>query len=320
MFFRPGLEPGRAVGDAFSERARRASCSVLLAVGRKCYLSRRDAQRAEKSGQRDWIRAFAFLTAETGMLFAFLWTSTRRSSACVEKCRGNSMKPLIQTLYKIQKTALEANPAFMKARAGYPTVSEHTGPNKYADYEYFLPGFISSMGEFGLLEGILGDKKLCVLDIGTGPGYTPHLFNLFGHEAYGLDIPYTAATKIYKEFTTALGIKRIVHRIHPFEPLPRFKITFDLVIARWTCFNRKIAADGSAISWEAAEWDYFLKDLLQYCVPNARLFFELNKAHGEKTFLNFFPNQNLLAYFLSRGGYLKDQFIIFPCCERIRRG
>lgn len=229
------------------------------------------------------------------------------------------MKPLMQALYKIQKTALEANPAFMKARAQYlpPEVSS---PTKYADYARFLPGFIRAIREFGLLEEILGDKKLCVLDIGTGPGYTPHLLNLFGHEAYGLDIPYNDATRIYKDFTTALGIKRIVHQIRPFEPLPPFQITFDLVIARGTCFNTKIADDGSVVSWGAEEWDYLLKDLLQYCVPNARLFFELNKARGEKTYLNFFPHQNLLAYFLSRGAYIKDRFISFPCCERIRRG
>lgn len=230
------------------------------------------------------------------------------------------MKPLIQTLYKIQKTALEANPAFMKARAGYPLEPGLAGPIKYADYERFLPGFISAMGQLGLLDEILEDKKLCVLDIGTGPGYTPHLFNLFGHQAYGLDIPYNDATKIYKEFTTALGIKRIVHSIKPFEPLPRFKVTFDLVIARWTCFNTKIADDGSVVSWGAGEWDYFLKDLLQYCVPNVRLLFELNRARGKKTYLNFFPNQGLLAYFLSRGAYIKGRFISFPCCDRIRKG
>ncbi|WP_165176215.1 class I SAM-dependent methyltransferase [Desulfovibrio sp. ZJ369] len=230
------------------------------------------------------------------------------------------MKLLIQALLKIQKTALEANPAFMKARAAYSPEPGELGPIKYADYERFLPGFISAMGKFGLLEEILGEKKLCVLDIGTGPGYTPHLFNLFGHEAYGLDIPYSDAPKIYKEFTTALGIKRIVHRIQPFEPLPCFKVAFDLVIARWTCFNTKVSDDGSLASWDVPEWDYFLKDLLQYCTPNVRLFFELNKARGKHTFLDFFPNKELLAYFLSRGAYIKGRFISFPCCDRIRKG
>lgn len=108
------------------------------------------------------------------------------------------MKPLIQTLYKIQKTALEANPAFMKAKAAYLPEPGLAGPIKYADYERFLPGFISSMGEFGLLEEILGDKKLCVLDIGTGPGYTPHYSIFSGMRPMGWISPIMTPPRYIK--------------------------------------------------------------------------------------------------------------------------
>jgi len=117
---------------------------------------------------------------------------------------------------------------------------------------------------------------LRILDIGSGCGYFLAVCRHMGHDVLGLDIDEES---IYRDSFDFLGLKRIIHRIEPKQPLPLLPHKMDLITAYLTCFNHH--ADGSP--WNADEWQFFIEDLRTRLTDRGRIIirFNLNHKTGE---------------------------------------
>ena len=119
-------------------------------------------------------------------------------------------------------------------------------------------------------------KGLRIFDIGCGFGYFMYAATQLGHQPVGLDIddPYLG------QVTTLLGLKKVVHRIEPMQPLPQIPGgPFDLVTAFATMFDRA----GFEGQWGLKEWTYFLKDLKRFMAPGCLIHFKFNQYIGPGT-------------------------------------
>jgi hypothetical protein len=109
-----------------------------------------------------------------------------------------------------------------------------------------------------------------VLDIGTGFGYFPYICEFFGNESIGMDVPDHV---LFNDVTRFLGVKRILHRIEPFGPMPKMAKKFDLVTAFQVSFNRYDLTR----AWAEEEWSFFLEDLFTNILKEeGELVFEMN--------------------------------------------
>ena len=148
--------------------------------------------------------------------------------------------------------ALRDNPDFMRLirENGPPTPG--TGILKYLDYELYIPDCF----RYARMLGMDFLQPLRILDVGTGFGYFPYVCTCLGHEATGLDLDIEP---LYNESIRSLGLRRRVHRIERFQPLPAFPQKFHLITAFAICFNRQ----GYPDVWRQEEWAFFLRDLAE---------------------------------------------------------
>ena len=119
-------------------------------------------------------------------------------------------------------------------------------------------------------------KGLRIFDIGCGFGYFMFAAKQLGHLPIGLDVddPYLG------QVTTLLGLKKVVHRIEPFQALPQIPGgPFDLVTAFATMFDRA----GFEGQWGLKEWQFFLKDLKRFMAPDCLIHFKFNQYIGPGT-------------------------------------
>jgi SAM-dependent methyltransferase len=119
-------------------------------------------------------------------------------------------------------------------------------------------------------------KGLRIFDIGCGFGYFMYGAKQYGHHPVGLDLD----DAYLKAVTDLLGLKKILHRIQPREPLPEIPgAPFDLITAFATCFDNA----GLHGQWGLADWQYFMKDLSRYMAPGCKVFFKFNQYVGPGT-------------------------------------
>jgi SAM-dependent methyltransferase len=119
-------------------------------------------------------------------------------------------------------------------------------------------------------------KGLRIFDLGCGFGYFMYAAKQLGHSPVGLDVddPYLG------QVTTLLGLKKVVHRIEPFQALPQIPgAPFDLVTAFATMFDRA----GFEGQWGVKEWQFFLKDLKRFMAPGCLIHFKFNQYIGPGT-------------------------------------
>jgi len=144
---------------------------------------------------------------------------------------------------------------------------------KYQDrFEHSLIRNAERVYTLGLHEG----PKLRILDLGCGFGYFLYGAKHFGHQVVGLDTddPYLLAV------TNLLGLKKVLHWIHPFKPLPEMPDgPYDRITAFATCFDQA-GMDGQ---WGVKEWTFFLKDLRRFMAPGCILHFKFNQYVGPGT-------------------------------------
>jgi SAM-dependent methyltransferase len=142
--------------------------------------------------------------------------------------------------------------------------------------------------------------RLRILDLGCGTGYFLHVAKCLGHDVLGLDL---AVEPVFSDMLALLGIPRVVHAIHAFEPLPPLGAPFDLITAHMTCFNRR--ADGS--HWSVEEWAYFLKDAESWLTPTGRLQFDLNVLPDGRHM-----TPEVRDFFLGKGARIDRRRIYLP--------
>lgn len=186
-------------------------------------------------------------------------------------------KPFIQA---VDRKAFEA----IKERHFDP--SDIVSPKKYLDLENWMRTNVKRVRDLRLKKA---PPRLRILDIGCGSGYFLHIAKCLGHEVVGLDID---SEPIFRETISLLGLRRIVHRIEAFKPLPDTGPPFDLITAHMTCFNRH--EDGTP--WRSQEWEFLLRDAVARLTPAGRLQLDLNALPDGRHM-----EPELRRYFLSKG-------------------
>lgn len=166
---------------------------------------------------------------------------------------------------------------------------------KYLNFRKYLPVNMRRVQELGLDKA--APKR--ILDLGSGAGYFLFACKNFGHDCLGLDTDYVPA---YAEMMQVMEIPRVTWRIEPFEALPEMDAKFDLITAFQMLFNRRQPSG----RWEAAEWDFFLRDLLSRLQPNGSIFLRFNLEHKD-----CYITQELAEFFRARGGVVRRTSVHF---------
>jgi SAM-dependent methyltransferase len=138
-----------------------------------------------------------------------------------------------------------------------------------------------------------------ILDLGCGAGYFLHIAQLLGHKGLGLDVD---CLPMFAEITRLLGVRRVIHRIQAFDPLPDLGRKFNLITAFLVCFNNHKQTN----LWDVAEWEFFLGDLARHLAPRGRVWLELNREYDET-----FYTRALKEFFQERGAKIDEHKIIF---------
>lgn len=172
--------------------------------------------------------------------------------------------------------------AFNAIKARYFNPNDGVSPKKYLNLENWMRTNVKRARDLRLKKA---PPRLRILDIGCGSGYFMHIANCLGHDVLGMDLD---REPIFRETIALLGLRRIIHRIEPFQPLPDTGAPFDLITAHMTRFNWH--DDGAP--WGAKEWQFFLSDLASRLTPGGRLQFDLNALpdgrHMEPELREFF--------------------------------
>ena len=183
----------------------------------------------------------------------------------------------------------EAMTAIRQKYGGHPFI------RKYHDnFEHSLIRNAQRVFAIGLHKSV----GLRILDVGCGFGYFMYGAQQFGHHTIGLDQndPYM------NEVTSLLGLKKVLHKIVRYEPLPAIPGgPFDLITAFATCFDFA----GQEGQWGPKEWQFFLKDLTRFMAPDCLLHIKFNQYVGPgcRRGFNCQPvPSDLWDYFRSIGG------------------
>ena len=135
-----------------------------------------------------------------------------------------------------------------------------------------------------------------MLDIGTGFGYFPYICEFFGNYAVAIDVPDHL---LFNKVTQFLKVKKIPHRIEPFQPLPNFDQKFDLVTAFQVAFNWYDRTK----PWEEKEWSFFLEDIFTNILKeNGEIAFEMNYDPVYRNWLSEGARRALKKYRLQTFG------------------
>jgi hypothetical protein len=188
----------------------------------------------------------------------------------------------------------------VNAGLGPALALNETAPNrtKYLDLDVWFQRTLIDVKKVGLHLS----PPLCILDIGTGPGYFPCLCREFGHDCIGLDRP---GMNFFRALRAAIGVEAIEHRILPFRPLPSFKHRFHWVTAFRTPFNR-VKHEKRLFSIE--EWSFFLDDLRDnILIRGGGFFIRMNDPEMYEYDGPSFGTKTLMQLFKLRGGAVLDE-------------
>ena len=151
---------------------------------------------------------------------------------------------------------------------------------------------------------------LRILDLGCGPGYFLYVARCLGHDGIGMDVD--EEEPVCRRVIAMLGVRRVVHRIEPSEPLPDLGEKFDLVSAQRICFHRIGYVPGesweSGKEWGVPEWTFFLRDVrTRFLKPGGRLLLDFN-PHADGTWYT----PEVRAYFQQQGGKFRRSKVLLP--------
>jgi SAM-dependent methyltransferase len=176
------------------------------------------------------------------------------------------------------------------------------GPLKYFDVDRYLALNVERAVRLGLH---LPQPARHILDLGCGFGYFAFVCEQLGHHVLGVDCEPepTSDARCYEPVIELLELRRALHRIEAFSPLPALGGPFDLVTAYQICFSQH----ESAARWDVAEWRFLLSDLEKRLAPDAQLLFSFNWSalHGEHF------SEELLDFFARAGAQICGEEVQF---------
>ena len=181
---------------------------------------------------------------------------------------------------------------------------------KYLNISEYIPVHLKRAYSLNLHNA----KPLNILDIGTGPGYFPHICNHFGHKTMSIDL---GDIPVYNDAISFLKIDRKVWTVKAFEKLPDFGKKFDLITAFRVVFNNHSRPSDV---WGVDEWEFFLKDLTHNLLTeNGRVFLDLNaeKARAHLLLHGRFDDA-LLKFFIEHGAEINYSQVYFKSMEKFR--
>jgi SAM-dependent methyltransferase len=168
---------------------------------------------------------------------------------------------------------------------------------KYVEAERFLKMNIRRVQDIGL------DRlpPQHILDLGSGAGYFLFVNKVLGHTGLGLDVDNVP---LYREMFALFGLKRIIHRIEKFKPLPDVGADYDWV----TAFSISFDSPAKSGPWGVEEWEYFLRDARRHLRPAGRIYLDLNPRHDGS-----FYSKELREFFLGQGATIdRRSKLLFP--------
>jgi SAM-dependent methyltransferase len=194
---------------------------------------------------------------------------------------GEAWNSALDTYYRFTRSLTvpqllrNLDPAdFERLRAKYGLAGKTKAWQKYVDEKRWLRQAIEQAQELRL------DRRppSRILDLGSGAGYFLFVCKHLGHTGLGLDLDWPP---LYEETFRLLGLRRVIWRIEPFQPLPPLETRFDLVTAFAICFN----AHETDQVWGPGEWEFFLDDLRKNVLnPGGEVQLSLNpEAYGHYT-------------------------------------
>ena len=155
---------------------------------------------------------------------------------------------------------------------------------KYVEAERFLRMNIRRVQDIGLDRM----RPQHILDLGSGAGYFLFVNKVLGHTGLGIDVDNVP---LYREMFALFGLKRVVHRIEKFKPLPDSGAQYDWL----TAFSISFDSPAKYGPWGVAEWDYFLQDARRRLRPGGRIYLDLNPRNDGS-----FYSDELREFFLSQ--------------------
>ena len=186
---------------------------------------------------------------------------------------------------------------FERLRERHNVPGEKVLPSKYLNLDEWMKTSVKRVRDLRIKKA---PPRLRILDLGCGTGYFLHVAKCLGHDVLGLDLD---VEPVFTETLALLGIPRVVHAIHAFQPMPDLGAPFDLITAHMTCFNRR--ADGS--HWGVEEWEWFLKDAESRLTSKGRLQFDLNVLPDGRHM-----TPEVRKFFRSKGARIERRRIYLP--------
>ena len=184
------------------------------------------------------------------------------------------------------------------ASAGWPDYA------KYLDLDTYLPLNIRRVQDLNLQCA----PSMDILDIGCGAGFFLFIAQAQGHRGLGLDV---AGIPVFDAMVELFGVRRIIHAIKAFQPLPDLGLKFDLITGFSTSFHGKRE---HSWCWGAKEWDFFITDLERHLKTGGRIFFGLNPSDGESYY-----TPEILEVFARHGADVERENVLFTPGRRTGR-
>lgn len=177
----------------------------------------------------------------------------------------------------------------------YVDADPHPGFSKYLEFDRWIQ---TAQSHYDLLQ-IDPERRISILDIGTGAGYFPFVCQQHGHFVLTLDVP---GHDFYTDMTGLLGLNRRELFVKAKQSLPDFGQRFDLVTAFAICFNNHATED----LWDVDEWKFFISDLMtNVLTDDGRLFMKFNpEPCGE------FFNDDIATLFASYDAVIEHDKVI----------
>lgn len=168
---------------------------------------------------------------------------------------------------------------------------------KYVEAERFLKLNIRRAQDLGLDR--LPPQR--ILDLGSGAGYFLFVTRVLGHSGIGLDVDNYP---LFREMFDLFGLRRVIHRIDKFRPLPETGAYYDWI----TAFSISFSDPLEPAPWGPEEWDYFLRDARQHLAPGGRIYLDLNPTRDGS-----FYTAELRQFFLDQGAVIdRRSKLLFP--------
>lgn len=146
--------------------------------------------------------------------------------------------------------------------------------SKYYNLPVHVAHAVWQAKQLGLYEA---ERKLTIVDLGTGFGYFPLVCNSIGHMATGLDWD---RWKVYESISGDIPIDRREWIVTPDDPMPDMGRPVDIVTAYRPVFYYEFDRDSL---WGVEKWERFFAAVGSQLAPDGRVYIGENRiSQGQK--------------------------------------